>query len=129
MKSGNGLSGPRLFCIWSRCCNASPNSYQGANVKGWPTSWIPKTQEGLEFRSKLMKYMPQGIVDFDHSEGVNALAQGQVAMITEWSAFYQTLVNPNIWRAVACGALRVLYQNLLMFVFFEIVVSELLANS
>jgi hypothetical protein len=76
-----------------------------------------------------MKYMPQGIVDFDHSEGVNALAQGQVAMITEWSAFYQTLVNPNIWRAVACGALRVLYQNLLMFVFFEIVVSELLANS
>ena len=60
----------------------------------------PKTQEGLEFRSKLMKYMPPGIVDFDHSEAVNALAQGQVAMITEWSAFYQTLVDPKTSKIV-----------------------------
>ena len=35
-----------------------------------------------------MKYMPPGIVDYDHAEAVNALAQDQVAMITEWSAFY-----------------------------------------
>ena len=60
----------------------------------------PKSQEGLEFRLKLMKYMPPGIVDFDHSEAVNALAQGQVAMITEWSAFYQTLVDPKTSKIV-----------------------------
>jgi multiple sugar transport system substrate-binding protein len=60
----------------------------------------PKSQEGLEFRLKLMKYMPPGIVDFDHSEAVNALAQGQVAMITEWSAFYQTLVDPKTSKII-----------------------------
>ena len=60
----------------------------------------PKTQEGLEFRLKLMKYMPPGIVDFDHSEAVNALSQGQVAMITEWSAFYSTLVDPKTSKIV-----------------------------
>ena len=54
-----------------------------------------KSQTGLEFREKLMKYMPPGIVDFDHSETVNALAQGQVAMICEWSAFYKTLTEPT----------------------------------
>ncbi|MGV7246343.1 CoA transferase, partial [Caballeronia sp. M23-90] len=42
----------------------------------------------------MMKYMPPGIVDYDHAEAVNALAQGQVAMITEWSAFYPTLTDP-----------------------------------
>ena len=55
----------------------------------------PPSQAGLEFRQKLMKYMPPGIVDFDHAEAVNALAQGQVAMITEWSAFYPTLTDPS----------------------------------
>jgi multiple sugar transport system substrate-binding protein len=53
------------------------------------------SQTGLQFREKLMKYMPPGIVDFDHSETVNALAQGQVAMICEWSAFYRTLTEPT----------------------------------
>jgi multiple sugar transport system substrate-binding protein len=52
-------------------------------------------QTGLNFRQSLIKFMPPGIVDFDHSEAVNALAQGQVAMITEWSAFYQTLADPK----------------------------------
>lgn len=55
----------------------------------------PQSQAGLEFRQKLMKYMPPGIVDFDHAESVNALAQGQVAMITEWSAFYPTLTDAS----------------------------------
>ena len=44
--------------------------------------------------------MPPGIVDFDHIEAVNALAQGQVAMITEWSAFYSTLVDPKSSKIV-----------------------------
>ena len=52
------------------------------------------SQAGLNFRQELMQYMPQGIVSYDHNEAVNALAQGQVAMITEWSSFYSTLADP-----------------------------------
>ena len=44
--------------------------------------------------------MPPGIVDFDHNEAVNALAQGQVSMITEWSAFYSTLSDPKTSKIV-----------------------------
>src|SRR3954470_12331208 len=46
----------------------------------------PESQAGLQFRQQLMQVIPRGIVDYDHSEAVNALAQGNVAMITEWSA-------------------------------------------
>ncbi|KAA0971141.1 sugar ABC transporter substrate-binding protein [Aureimonas fodinaquatilis] len=53
-----------------------------------------ESQAGLQFRQELMEYMPQGIVSYDHNEAVNALAQGQVAMITEWSSFYSTLADP-----------------------------------
>jgi multiple sugar transport system substrate-binding protein len=60
----------------------------------------PESQAGLNFRQDLIKYMPPGIVDFDHIEAVNALAQGQVAMITEWSAFYSTLVDPKSSKIV-----------------------------
>ena len=52
------------------------------------------SQEGLKFRQDLMQYMPEGIVAYDHAEAVNALAQGDVAMITEWSSFYTTLKDP-----------------------------------
>ncbi|TVQ36263.1 MAG: extracellular solute-binding protein, partial [Geminicoccaceae bacterium] len=45
---------------------------------------------------------PPGIVAFDHAEAVNALAQGQVAMITEWSAFYGTLTDPATSRIIDC---------------------------
>ncbi len=55
----------------------------------------PESQAGLQFRQDLMQYMPEGIVAFDHAETVNALAQGDVAMITEWSAFYSTLASPD----------------------------------
>jgi multiple sugar transport system substrate-binding protein len=54
-----------------------------------------QSQEGLQFRQELMKYMPPGVVDYDHIEAVNGLAQKQVAMITEWSAFYSTLADPK----------------------------------
>jgi multiple sugar transport system substrate-binding protein len=57
---------------------------------------------GLKFRQDLMKYMPPGVVSFDHSEAVNALAQGQVAMITEWSAFYGTLTDPKTSKLGDC---------------------------
>lgn len=63
-----------------------------------------QSQAGLKFRQDLMKYMPPGIVSYDHAEAVNALAQGQVAMITEWSAFYSTLIDPATSKIVDCLA-------------------------
>ena len=61
-----------------------------------------ESQAGLKFRQDLMKYMPPGVVSFDHAEAVNALAQGQVAMITEWSAFYGTLTDPKTSKLGDC---------------------------
>jgi multiple sugar transport system substrate-binding protein len=63
-----------------------------------------ESQTGLKFRQDLMKYMPPGVVSYDHSEAVNALAQGQVAMITEWSAFYGTLTDPKTSKLGDCLA-------------------------
>jgi multiple sugar transport system substrate-binding protein len=63
-----------------------------------------ESQDGLNFRQELIKYMPPGIVSFDHAEAVNALAQGQVAMITEWSAFYGTLADPATSKLGDCLA-------------------------
>jgi multiple sugar transport system substrate-binding protein len=48
--------------------------------------------------------MPPGIVDYDHIEAVNALAQGNVTMITEWSSFYTTLADPRSSSIVECLA-------------------------
>ncbi len=63
-----------------------------------------ESQAGLQFRQDLMKFMPPGIVDYDHNESVNALAQGKVAMITEWSAFYGTLADPGKSKITECLA-------------------------
>lgn len=52
-----------------------------------------KSIAGLQLRQDLMKYMPPSIVADDHSEVVNAFAQGKVAMITEWSAFNATITD------------------------------------
>lgn len=49
---------------------------------------------GLQFRQDLMQYMPTDITEWDHDEAVQGLAQGRVAMITEWSSFYPTLSDP-----------------------------------
>jgi hypothetical protein len=49
---------------------------------------------------RFIRQLALGIVDFDHIEAVNALAKGQVAMITEWSAFYSTLVDPKSSKIV-----------------------------
>jgi multiple sugar transport system substrate-binding protein len=62
----------------------------------------PESQAGLQFRQDLMKYMPEGIVAYDHAETVNAFAQGDVAMITEWSAFYSTVVSPETSKVADC---------------------------
>ena len=63
-----------------------------------------ESQTGLKFRQDLMAYMPEGIVSYDHAETVNALAQGDVAMITEWSAFYATLTDPKTSKLGDCFA-------------------------
>jgi multiple sugar transport system substrate-binding protein len=61
-----------------------------------------ESQTGLKFRQELVKYMPPGVVSYDHSEAVNALAQGAVSMITEWSAFYGTLTDPATSKLGDC---------------------------
>jgi multiple sugar transport system substrate-binding protein len=67
----------------------------------------PESLAGLQFRQDLMQYMPPDIVSFDHDETVQALAQGQVAMITEWSAFYATLSNPETSQITDCLGITV----------------------
>ncbi len=62
----------------------------------------PESQAGLQFRQDLMKFMPEGIVAYDHAETVNAFAQGDVAFITEWSAFYSTVVSPETSQVADC---------------------------
>ena len=61
-----------------------------------------ESQAGLQFRQDLMQYMPDGIVAYDHAETVNAFSQGDVAMITEWSAFYSSVVSPDTSRVADC---------------------------
>lgn len=61
-----------------------------------------ESQTGLKFRQDLMQYMPDGIVAYDHAETVNAFSQGDVAMITEWSAFYSTVVSPDTSKVADC---------------------------
>ncbi len=65
----------------------------------------PASQSGLKFRQELMQYMPPGIVSYDHAETVNALAQGDVAIITEWSSFYSTLKDPKTSKIGDCLAI------------------------
>ncbi len=60
-----------------------------------PNLSSPESLAGLQFRQDLAAIMPPGVVERDHDETVQALAQGQVAMITEWSANWATLTNPE----------------------------------
>lgn len=52
--------------------------------------------KGIQYRQDLAEYMPEGIVADNHSQVVQAMGQGKVAMITEWSAFYTTLKESKI---------------------------------
>ncbi len=61
-----------------------------------------ESQAGLKFRQDLMQYMPDGIVAYDHAEVVNGFAQGDIAMITEWSAFYSTVVSADTSKVADC---------------------------
>jgi len=62
-----------------------------------------ESQAGLQFRQDLMQYMPDGIVAYDHAEVVNGFAQGDIAMITEWSAaFYSSVVSADTSSVADC---------------------------
>lgn len=61
-----------------------------------------KSLAGLGFRQSLMRYMPPGIVDWEHEDVVKALAEGRVAMITEWSGWYKWLADPKTSKISRC---------------------------
>lgn len=60
------------------------------------------SQAGLEFRQQLMRYMPPGVTDWEHEPTVQALAEGRVAMITEWSGWYKWLADPRTSKISSC---------------------------
>jgi multiple sugar transport system substrate-binding protein len=62
---------------------------------------------GLAFRQELMQYMPPGVVDWEHEATVEALADGRVAMITEWSGWYKWLADPTTSKISNCLAVAV----------------------
>lgn len=66
-----------------------------------------KSLEGLKFRQELMKYMPPGIVDMDHEQVVQALADGKVSMITEWTGWYKWLTDPKTSNISSCLGITV----------------------
>jgi len=60
-----------------------------------PNLSSPESMAGLQFRQDLMAIMPPDVVEWDHDETVQGLAQGRVGVINEWSGFYETLANPE----------------------------------
>jgi multiple sugar transport system substrate-binding protein len=57
---------------------------------------------GLRFRQELLRYMPPDVADWEHEDAVKALADGRVAMITEWSGWYKWLMDPASSRVGPC---------------------------
>ena len=59
-----------------------------------PNLSSPESMAGLQFRQDLAAIMPPDVVEWDHDETVQGLAQGRVGVITEWTGFYETLADP-----------------------------------
>lgn len=57
---------------------------------------------GLRFRQQLLRYMPPGVVEWEHEPTVQALEDGRVAMITEWSGWYKWLADTKTSKVSAC---------------------------
>jgi len=57
---------------------------------------------GLKFRQQLLRYMPPGVTDWEHEPTVQALADGRVAMITEFSGWYKWLADPKTSKISRC---------------------------
>jgi multiple sugar transport system substrate-binding protein len=62
---------------------------------------------GLKFRQELMRYMPPEVVEWEHEPVVQALGDGRVAMITEWSGWYKWLADPKTSKISSCLAVSV----------------------
>jgi multiple sugar transport system substrate-binding protein len=60
-----------------------------------PNLSSPESLAGLKFRQDLMRYMPPEVVDMEHEDVIQALADGRVAMITEWTGWYKWLASPE----------------------------------
>ena len=67
-----------------------------------PNLSSPEALAGLEFRQDLMRYMPPNVVDMEHEDVIAALAEGQVAMITEWTGWYKWLTSPDTSKISDC---------------------------
>jgi multiple sugar transport system substrate-binding protein len=67
-----------------------------------PNLSSPASLAGLHFRQDLLRYMPPEVVDMEHEQTVQALADGRVAMITEWSGWYKWLADPATSRISRC---------------------------
>ena len=60
-----------------------------------PNLSSPESMAGLQYRQDLSAIMPPDVVEWDHDETVQGLAQGRVGVITEWTGFYETLADPR----------------------------------
>ncbi|MBJ6752047.1 ABC transporter substrate-binding protein [Geomonas anaerohicana] len=67
-----------------------------------PNLSSPGAVAGLKFRQQLLRYMPPDVVDWEHEQAVQALADGKVAMITEWSGWYKWLADSKSSKTSRC---------------------------
>ncbi|MEW6400754.1 MAG: sugar ABC transporter substrate-binding protein [Chloroflexota bacterium] len=67
-----------------------------------PNLSSPESLAGLKFRQDLMRYMPPEVVTMEHEDVIAALAEGRVAMITEWSGWYKWLASPETSQISDC---------------------------
>ncbi len=67
-----------------------------------PNLSSPESLAGLKFRQDLMRYMPPEVVNMEHEDVIEALAEGRVAMITEWTGWYKWLTSPDTSQISDC---------------------------
>lgn len=72
-----------------------------------PNLSSPASLAGLKFRQDLMRYMPPNVVDMEHEDVIAALAEGRVAMITEWTGWYKWLTSPETSKISDCLSITV----------------------
>ncbi len=76
------------------------NAWNGGIGWVYPETFLPTVDStaaiaGMQFRQALIKYGPSNILDDDHAQVVALMAEGKVAMITEWTSFYTTLASSS----------------------------------
>lgn len=66
-----------------------------------------KAIEAIEFYKKLMKYAPEGALDFGHTERIAAFSSGKVFSMFQWPALVPDLENPE--KSLVAG--KILYTE------------------